>query len=198
MVFDENVGKILLYGGSGPDSTPYLCDFWTFDGTDWQLVFDDQQGIGCRAGAKMVYDSFRQKTVLYGGYYGMTIMGSTWEYDGQQWKWMESAHPVIPGRTDFRMSYDKFQRKTVLFGGLNWSIPATYGDTWEYDGNTWKKIQTAVSHPPRKMGNFVYMDNLFGSIYFGGVGDYALQSFNDTWLYSAATHYSSTPMNGKK
>ena len=183
----------LLYGGF---STDYMGDFWSFDGSDWHLLIEDGAGpIYRRAKPMMVYDSHRQITVLFGGFYGMSDKNDTWEYDGIEWTEIDTPTNVHPVRILFGLTYDTFRKKTVLFGGsyLAQPYPVYLNDTWEYDGTDWQEVTIENPPEPRHYGRFRYMDAYYKSIYFGGrKSDYTRS--DETFAYSSMIHY--TPSMG--
>src|SRR5262245_52136863 len=69
-------------------------------------------------------------------------------------------------RSGSAMAYDSARGVTVLFGGaLGFSPP--YGDTWEWDGNTW--IQRATQGPsPRWYAAMAYDSARGVTVLFGG------------------------------
>jgi len=187
MVYDAHLGHILLFGGF---STDYLGDFWSFDGSDWHQIIENGAGpIYRRARPMMVYDSQREKTVLFGGYYGMNIKNDTWEYDGVQWIKINTPTQIHPPRTGYGLTFDTFQKKTILFCGVYLldNFPVYLNDTWEYDGTDWHEIIIDNPPEPRYYGSFIYMDAYFKSIYFGGIkSDYTRT--DETFAYSAMLH----------
>lgn len=83
----------------------------------------------------MVYDGQRDVFVFYGGPSG----GETWEGDGVRWTQRSSQGPGP--RLYFTMVQDVHRGVTVLFGGLQLAEDggAPLADTWEWDGQAWKK-----------------------------------------------------------
>jgi hypothetical protein len=83
MVFDERAGVVLLYGGAAAHRGAPLLDMWTWDGNRWTEIRTSGPTPGHRYQPVMVYDSTRDRTVLYGGLGGPA---DTWEWDGQRWR----------------------------------------------------------------------------------------------------------------
>ncbi|HZY79706.1 MAG TPA: kelch repeat-containing protein [Cyclobacteriaceae bacterium] len=93
MSYDSDTGITYLYGGcSNPklanDNGPLhtLDDMWSWDGKTWKQVKLSGPTPGKRFLHAMTYDSYRKKTILYGGGNGEAIYGDTWEWDGKEWK----------------------------------------------------------------------------------------------------------------
>lgn len=79
------------------------------------------------------------------------------------------------------MSYDRNRQVVVLFGGIN-ETGNKLNDTWEYDGNSWKRIETPTA-PPRRIGHaMVYDTDRNVTILFGGTTDDD-EYTNDMWEY---------------
>jgi len=86
MVFDQALGRIILFGGasSNPDATSasptVFDDMWTFDGTTWQQLHPATIPSG-RFLAQMTYDDASQQIVLFGGALNTTSdANDTWTF----------------------------------------------------------------------------------------------------------------------
>lgn len=115
-----------------------------------------------RGGAGMVFDSWRRRAVLFGGYcYGpnprttspsATYFHSndTWEWDGRIWvKRNPSTKP--PVLSEFGMAYDSNRGVTVVYGGKKFSAPlynsfTISNEVWEWDGSDWRQV-FPTTHP---------------------------------------------------
>jgi N-acetylneuraminic acid mutarotase len=79
------------------------------------------------------------------------------------------------------MTYDPARERVVLFGGRGSS--GNLGDTWEYDGTTWTKLE--VTGPsPRNGHAMVYDARSKVVMLFGGRDEPAY--FNDLWVFDGA------------
>jgi hypothetical protein len=143
----------------------------------------------------MVYDSVRQRIVLYGGtsssQFGGAFLADTWEWDGSQWNPRTVANGPGP-RSDHSMSFDRRRGVTVLYGGdaLVNGNQVLYADTWEWDGQTWTHRYTGA--PWRVGGNgeilspgpMAYDEKRQRTVLFGGsarIGSIGLPAIGDTW-----------------
>ena len=86
MVFDQALGRIVLFGGAStnPDATSaspaVFDDTWSFDGTTWQQLHPTTVPSG-RFLAQMTYDSATQQIVLFGGALNTTSdANDTWTF----------------------------------------------------------------------------------------------------------------------
>jgi streptogramin lyase len=97
-----------------------------------------------------------------------------------------------PSRGNYAIVYDSDRHVTVLFGGYNGANPFGqnfYGDTWEYDGQTWRNVPSAEGAPPpfpRYDASMVYSPTEHRMILFGGwvpCGSAIICAAGDTWEY---------------
>jgi hypothetical protein len=127
----------VLFGGSAA-GTNRFGDTWIWNGNEWTQVANT--GPSPRSGFDMVYDSFRKKSVLFGGYAGglpTDHFNDTWEWDGNEWTQVSNTGPSA--RRNHAMAYDSTRQRVVLFGGAPFNGPF-FNDTWEWDGNEWTQV----------------------------------------------------------
>jgi hypothetical protein len=132
----------------------------------------------------MVYDTARQRVVLFGG--GACCLSSqalneTWEWDNTRWTLKNPTSASPSPRRFHEMVYDSARRVIVLFGGID-NNNATVGDTWEYDGTTWTLKTPALSPTPRSGHVMTYDAARQRVVLFGGSS-----GFNETWEYDGTT-----------
>jgi hypothetical protein len=185
MVYDSDRGLVVLFGGQGypaSDTWTTYGDMWTWDGVDWSPVtFQDGQQIPQpRAAHSMVYDSGREKVVMFGGVSAdNTFLNETWEYDGVQWQPVGQGAAAPAPRYGAAVAYDPVRQKTVLFGGWN-SSAGLFNDTWEWDGTSWTQVP-ATGPQPRDNAALFYdavrqRVLLYEGVTYGGV-------YQDMWEY---------------
>ncbi|MBE2220721.1 MAG: hypothetical protein IAF02_04230 [Anaerolineae bacterium] len=106
-----------------------------------------------RVDAGLVYDTDRQRAVLFGGgseflgdsWYDWEPLGDTWEWDGREWQ--EFAPQLSPPpRFSPAMAYDPQRKVTVLYGGI--TAQGALNDTWEWDGQQWQQLSPINSPAP--------------------------------------------------
>lgn len=178
LVYDSARQRVVLFGGLGAGS--YLNDTWEFDGANWSPVTGGGQPPA-RDSHAMAFDSGQGQTVLFGGYAGAPL-DDTWTYDGV---W-HPANPAQspPARFHHALAYASDRGVSVLFGGLG-SGNTRLGDTWEYDGTTWRLINPPQSPPARDNHSLVYDSLRQVVVLFGGEGEGG--RLNDTWEYDGTT-----------
>lgn len=136
----------------------------------------------------MVYDSARQRMVLFGGWQPPSHeLGDTWEYNGTDWVQITTSSSPTP-RNCHGMVYRAVTGRVVLFGG--WEISGSpLNDTWEYDGATWTKISTLHSPAPRRNFGIAYDSARDRVIVFGGCSGRCSSTLNDTWEFDGTDWY---------
>ncbi len=144
--YDTNRGVVVAFGGRDTYPGTAMADTWEFDGEDWAKVAT-AHAPPARFWHTIVYDSHRQRTVLFGGGDpdNTIYFNDTWEYDGNDWQQIATAQSPDP-RFVKSMAFDNVRNRTVLVGGQ--SNAGGFTDTWEYDGTDWTMINTPVSPPP--------------------------------------------------
>lgn len=116
-----------------------------------------------RHSPKMVFDSKRNKMVLFGGFHGRGYPKDTIEWDGDGCFNIEVDCPRP--RTDHAMAFDSARGETVLFGG---GIGRLYEVTWLWNGRSW--LNARVFDSPGARGNhaMVYDSKRERVVLFGG------------------------------
>lgn len=161
MAYDTNRAVTMLFGGwhtnqAGDYVT--LNDLWEWNGTRWTMLMPHSFSNGFRSDGytptytgrpvhrtqhTMVYDSARDRLVLFGGQ-SITpngfnlILNDVWEWDGTQWLFRTTNGPAR--RLNASMAYDSDRRVSAMFGGfLNGPDPFA-GAIWEWNGVQWNMI----------------------------------------------------------
>ena len=81
------------------------------------------------------------------------------------------------------MVYDIKRGRTIVFGGDG--DTGVLGDTWSYDGTTWRKLAD-TGPAPRAMGYIAYDAKRDRIVLFGGRKSYPDGDLNDTWEWDGA------------
>lgn len=158
MAFDSKNGVGVLFGGRGLlDNSTKLYhntnETWLWNGR-WQQVFPEH-APPARGAHNLVYDSARERTVLFGGrvesedaaHPEPTFVNDTWIYQNGDWTQLEIAD-APPARHLAGMAYDASRDRIVLYGGNHFTAGTTtlepLYDTWEFDGTNWTQIGSAT------------------------------------------------------
>ncbi len=190
MAYDAARQRVVLFGGEhvagqgdcdGGDSR--ICSgTWEWDGASWTqrlpLTLEGQDGLSGKTRHAMVYDSRRERVVLF--------RHGTWEWDGASWVRRDPVDPEGDGDPAFRfrhaMAFDSVRDRVVLFGG---AVSTTVGDcdgngsrlcdaTWEWDGASWARRLSAEAgddtRPSRREGHAMAFDSARERVVlFGGI-----------------------------
>lgn len=166
MAYDAARAVTVLYGGLGRDqfSQPLaLSDTWEFNGTTWTQK-SPATSPGLRYAHAMVYDSVRQRVLLYGGSEPLCSTGcaappksQVWEWDGSNWSLLWTFN-ALGGPADARapypaLAFDPAAQRLVLYTGSNPSTDAYQGQTWEFDPAAASWQQRSSSGPTTSSGN---------------------------------------------
>jgi len=181
MVYFGARESIVIFGGwvDGPVAETWEyheeCNYWSQVKT--------ANSPSARVWHSLVYDSVRQRVILFGGINPSTNIhfNDTWEYDGTDWQQIttSTSPPEMSVRT---MVFDSGRNRTVLVGGE--SPSASYNDTWEYDGSDWNLVNTPVSPPaPGALAAMAYDETRGRSVLSFHDGTAQLQ----TWEYDGST-----------
>ncbi len=151
MVWDPVIHRAVLFGGltaidAGTKVAYELGDTWQWTGSRWIETFPAHSPTP-RAGHLMIFDSARNRIVIFGGRQGKTNLNDTWSYDGNDWT--QLFPPTSPSVRELSaQAYDSARDRIVMFGGYLQTYSADgrtltetpLHDTWEFDGTTWKQI----------------------------------------------------------
>jgi hypothetical protein len=180
-IYDEARQNCVVFGGRPVDDRGRsLGDTGIWSGATWVPVAAE---YGHRGYVSGVFDSLRQRTVVYGGTDGLALFADTWEFDGSAWSRRAVGSPS--GRSGNGLAYDSLRGVTVLFGGDNGR--SAKADLWEWDGSAWREGCTAppcidAPHPAARAGAvFVYDKARNVSLLFGGAQDG--QAYDDMWSW---------------
>jgi hypothetical protein len=181
--------SIIYYGGdTAGDGTAVNADMWEYRNANWTRLCTNC-APGPRASHGLVYDSKRDRLVLFGG--GANSPGSagnsTWEWDGTNWNNVSSQVAGTPpqARSFFFSAYDSVRRRMVLFGGQD-NLGTVHDDVYEYDGSSWYGPFTPGTRPSARQdaGANGAFDPIHGRfLVYGGAGT----GSDDLWAWNGAS-----------
>ena len=162
MVWDIPNDTGVLFGGLGPfDQGTSLqhdsAETWLWNGSRWLQRFPATRPPA-RAVHSMVWDSTRNRAVMFGGRQSpvdkdepVVFLNDTWVFQNGDWSQIgSSANP--PVRQFGAMAYDQSRDRVVLYGGntqnpVDDTFTARF-DTWEFDGLQWtERTMPEASNP---------------------------------------------------
>jgi hypothetical protein len=184
MVFDPDINKIVLFGGSG--TTGYK-DTWLFDGTQWSAGPAAPAGMQPRTFFGMTYDPDLDRVVLLGGNNDYDV----WLFDGTQW----SAGPTLPrtfrGTLRTHLAYDPDINAVVTYGGT--ASGTEQDDLWMLQNGRWEMVPRASGTEIRPEGRIdsaiLWHPSYDAFMIFGGrIGeDPGNLALSDTWFFREIT-----------
>ncbi len=193
MDYDFTWQAVVLYGGCGAICP--LGDTWMFSrSSGWRNVTGATCASYCPApvlGASMVWDSYDNVSVLFGGCSRgcRTTTDQTYELFGIAVGWYDPGVTVAPSPRGFTaMAYDPGLHAVLLFGGLSACgvAPACpLADTWSYQeyGGWVNRTSGLTGTPEGRYGAAMTWDGPTGEMVLtGGVGASA-RVLNSTWAY---------------
>ena len=96
-------------------------------------------GPSARLASGATFDSKRGLVLVFGGADHDRVFNDLWAWNGTSWRKLaeDGPEPRVMGY----IAYDKRRDRVVLFGGRR-AAPdnSDLGDTWEWDGASWKQI----------------------------------------------------------
>ncbi|MCR9246335.1 MAG: kelch repeat-containing protein [bacterium] len=134
------------------------------------------------------FDSTRGVAVMFGGYDWTPnqYYRDLWEYDGSNWT-QRSLGSGPAARREAGMCFDSNRGVMVLFGGLRGGTftPVTYfGDTWEYDGTSWRQVAVSAATPAARFATLTFDSVRDVAVLFAGGS--ATGFLTDTWEYDGS------------
>jgi len=183
--------RIFLYGG-GAAHVWETFHFGSNNGTlTWRYPWLPAGGPGGRIGHDMVYETSRDRAILFGGrqrtngVVGATVYGDTWAFT----RTPALANPAWtslgggpPARYDHAMVYDPGHDQIVLFGGRD-AAGTPLADTWIWNGSSWLP---AGGGPPARFGHSMTYDSARGVVVLFGGDNGAGGKLGDTWEWNGS------------
>lgn len=181
--YDLGRGRLVMFGGW--NVVQDLNDTWEFDGTNW-LAANPPALPSPRRLCGMAHDPVGGGVVMFGGGSGaVSVSADTWRWNGTQWTALQPTHSPA-ARWSFGMAADLASGHILLHGGSSQqgNQPATFRDTWTWNGVDWTPLPTAAQ-PPAVMTFGMTVDWVQGTpVLQGGepVGTGTWLLAGDTWV----------------
>ncbi len=155
-------------------------DLFAWNGTQWQA------SVPCptpSVSTSMVFDTSRQRAVMFGYDQQFAEPRQHAEFDGFQWHRI-AIPPTAPlGLRSSGSEYDAVRNVTVVFGGL-FASGVRSGETHTWDGATWQLA--AVTGPSPRVSPALAFDPIRGVVVLVGGFD-ANGPRNDHWQWNGST-----------
>lgn len=190
MAYDNSRESVILFGGNNFEwdernssnaiiSGGIFGDTWELTGSNWQKLASD--GPSARFSSTMVFDSHRNKMILFGGVKGEKYgwgkedyLSDTWELEDGLWK--KAAIKGPSARNAPAMVFDVNLKRVMLFGGLNNFDRKISNEVWSWDGILWKK-KTIAKSPMNIVADSIHYDRYSGHT-FGVLNSWVLIKFD--------------------
>jgi hypothetical protein len=183
LVYDRSVKAAVLFGGIVWDAQGSLqSDTWELHDRQWTRIATSETPPARHRGAMAYLDNLGQ-SLLFGGQ-GRTgdMLGDTWIYSGQRWRQERPGGVNPPPRGGHCLAFDEQTGVAVLFGGID-PGDKPLGDTWLFDGRSWKQL-AGMAPAARRYAAFAYDPDLGGCLLHGGAeDDHGRRTFGDAWLF---------------
>lgn len=196
LVYSPKAGKILLYGGmiKWNGTTPKIeSAIWQMDEQGWtQVTPSVYSPIPPARYDEAVATDPSGGLLLFGGKSGDILQNETWVWDPVTQMWTDKTDPDgnnPPARAVASMVYDPGSGNVLLFGGFStkqyWYSPYEnpLGDTWLWDGTSWRDVTGEVYGPSPRAGAAMSYDPKSGKIYLFGGEDSNGDFLNDLWAW---------------
>jgi hypothetical protein len=191
IAYDPSRRAVVLYGGLVSDSAEghETSDTWSWDGSDWNKVSDDNSGPRFRYGAGMV--TAATHVVLFGGHvFNTEYFGDAWTLAGSTWARLDYG-PAPAGRGNAAVAWNEDDSSLFVYGGLgmragsgpgNLGVPLT--DAWSLKAGAWSQVSSAG--PPALYDASAVWDPAAHSVLVM-LGMSCPQPVNDAWAWNGST-----------
>jgi hypothetical protein len=169
MVWDPNLGGVLLHGGALAGGTP-SNETWLWNGSAWARV-----GVGpTRSSHAMAYFPPLNSVVLYGGS-GAGVTQNAFAWNGSSWTQIGTTGPSPA--TEHSLVFDADSARLLLVG-------ASTGDAaaWLFDGSAWQRVPHQAATVRARTNQCAWHDAARDRIMIYG-GAVSGGSSRDTWEY---------------
>jgi hypothetical protein len=196
-VFAESLNAMIVFAGRQNAPGPWFGDTWALDigSSRWRLL--GARGPSSPAGrdrSSVVYDSDRNRLVIYGGFSGYAgYVNDVWSLDFRTQEWTEVATAGTPphDRESHAAFYDAARHRMIVFGGEYWDGSSWHilTDLWSLNLDTmeWAEL-SPTGEPPPTTGHASAYDPARGILYVYGGADLSINYFSDRlWRLNVRT-----------
>ncbi|MFX0204579.1 MAG: Kelch repeat-containing protein [Candidatus Hodarchaeota archaeon] len=198
MYYVPGFEKIILFGGYSFEKAEPFSDTWVFDfSTNIWMELYPQIAPSSRYGHRMVYDSFNQTGILFGGRAG-EVTNDLWRYNYELnfWKEIDLGEGEKPETRYWHdMVFDSENQNVIIFGGRkSESIFTTiFNDVWIYEPevNEWEEVNSETAPTSRCSSCSAYDSFKKNLVLFGGVSQIPMTEstiLNDTWIFNCENY----------
>jgi N-acetylneuraminic acid mutarotase len=178
----DNAGRTILIGGA-----PKEPNTWVWDGILWRSL--DSGVLPLRSGANMVFDTTRNKFVMFGGSGVSTMLNDLYQLNQNTWEPIDAGTVVPLGRYNASVAFDPLHNQMIVFGGRRFSDGTNVAlpflgtkSTWLLRGNSW--TQLTYDEPLARYGHAMAYDSIRKKVVLFGGYNSVYGYFSDTWEFS--------------
>ena len=171
-IYDPVRDRMLVFGGAGG---PYLNDVWSLSlagSPTWNALSPTGPPPPVRAHHTAVYDSARDRMLVFGGASGLTERNDVWELSlsgSPAWSALTPGGPPPSARHGHGAIYDPVRDRMLVFGGAGGSL---LNDVWELrlsGSPVWSALAPSGTPPSAGSGRAIYDPAGDRMIVFGGI-----------------------------
>ncbi len=189
-VYDAARSRLMIFGGW--DGHAALNDLWELDMLPvptWRLVAVPDSLPPPRYYHSMVYDSRRNRIVLYGGTAGGSDLGDVWAFDltgDPHWSHLTAAGAAPAPREEHAAIYDPLRDRMVVFGGYTGAIDnGTFALDFSGGVPTWSRLAPSGVLPSARELTSAFYDSAHDRmVVINGEPPSGLLPAGDTWSLS--------------
>lgn len=181
-IYDWKMNRMVVFGGNVPG---HVNDTWelSFNGPpQWSELLPNGGLPAGRTGHSAVYDSLRNRMVVFGGFRDGASLQETWELDltgTPGWTYVVPGGASPPHRNSHSAVYDPIRDRMVVFGGEDGGYQ---DDAWALslmDPMAWSELHPTGSSPKARYDHTaIYEWKHDVMVVFGGLGN---GYYNDSW-----------------
>jgi hypothetical protein len=183
MAYDAESDRVILFGGEDNSTRRRLNDTWAYDfNTDSWTEMEPSISPPAQFFHTMTYDAESDRVLLWRG----GSDNSMWAYDFNTDTWTDNETDERPSKGACGwLVYDSESDRSILYGGGHWDGSNTTDETWAYDynTNTWTKMEPSETPPKLTLHAMVYNPTLDLVVLFGGRVGTGLTYSAETWTY---------------
>lgn len=181
MAFDPSSNESVLFGGENRTGSP-LGDTWEFDGRNWTLL-SISGSPAARFGETLTSDPSLGGILLFGGTKGggSPAYADTWEFANGSWHALSpTSSPAA--RYGAASAIAPVGSVVLVFGGVEPNGSRYLDDLWQFQGNTWAPVVSAIRPDPRANGSMAW-DEAEGYLLLVG-GEAGATTIAETWVFA--------------
>lgn len=181
--WDARRNRMVVFGGER-DLQQLLNDTWEWDGGIWQQATPTASPPP-QWSLAMQFDHAQQRTVLHSAITATgTSTATTWHWDGTTWSTIGNASPCPGSRSLYGFVQAPPPGACLLFGGRGQteSGGTYFGDTWLWQGGSWRRAQPTTVPQGRTAFGMAYDSGRRRVVMFGGAVSGTVAA--DTWEWN--------------